>query len=197
MSNKNYDQIMWNSWDMVHDRQTDKVTYSWLPHLTIQWVAKLTKEELQSLPFLSLPFVFILTIKFNVKQVKQKPLEIYITWKVVVLEFYIFPGYKNINMLLVILFTIKMFMQTMTPFLWVKASTVHAAGGSFYWNYATNTSVTTSVAIMQILRFHCNYASGNFCHQYVSGSFCCNYVVRNVCSTYAGNSKFVGDNFLL
>ena len=44
--------------------------------------------------------VLIWAIKFNVKQVKQKPLEVCITWKVVgVLEFYIFPGYKNINRL--------------------------------------------------------------------------------------------------
>ena len=51
--------------------------------------------------------VLILTIKFNLKHVKQKPLEVCITQKVVgFLKFYIFAGYKNINMLLVILFTI-------------------------------------------------------------------------------------------
>ena len=39
-----------------------------------------------------------------------KSLKVCITWKVVgLLEFYIFPGYKNINMLLVIMFTINMF----------------------------------------------------------------------------------------
>ena len=38
--------------------------------------------------------------KFNPKQVKQKPVEVCITWKVIgFLEFYIFPGYKNINRL--------------------------------------------------------------------------------------------------
>ena len=37
--------------------------------------------------------VLIWTIRFNVKQVKQKPLKVCITWKVVrFLEFYIFPG---------------------------------------------------------------------------------------------------------
>ena len=36
----------------------------------------------------------------NLKQVKQKPLEVCITWKgIEFLEFYIFPGYKNINKL--------------------------------------------------------------------------------------------------
>ena len=49
-------------------------------------------------------------IKFNVKQVRQKPLEIFINWKVAgFLEFYIFPGNKNINMFLVILLTINTF----------------------------------------------------------------------------------------
>ena len=48
------------------------------------------------------------TINFNVKQVKQKHLELCITWKVVgVLEFHIIPGYKNISMLLIILFSIN------------------------------------------------------------------------------------------
>ena len=38
--------------------------------------------------------VLIGTIRFNIKQVKQKPLKVCITWKVIVgfLEFYIFPG---------------------------------------------------------------------------------------------------------
>ena len=41
--------------------------------------------------------ISIWTIKFNLKQVKQKPIEVFITWKVMVfLEYYIFPGYKNI-----------------------------------------------------------------------------------------------------
>ena len=54
--------------------------------------------------------VLIRAIKFNVKHVKQKPLEVCITWKVVgCLEFYTFSGYKNIEMLLVILFTIITF----------------------------------------------------------------------------------------
>ena len=50
------------------------------------------------------------TNKFNLKQVKQKPLEVCVIGKVVgCLEFYIFAGYKNINILLVILFTINIF----------------------------------------------------------------------------------------
>ena len=52
--------------------------------------------------------VLIRTIKFNVKEVMQKPLKVCITWKVVGFwEFYIFPGYENVNMLLLILFTIN------------------------------------------------------------------------------------------
>ena len=35
--------------------------------------------------------------------------------------------------------------------------------------------VTTSVAIMQILKFYCNYVGGTFCYFYVGGSFCCSY----------------------
>ena len=49
----------------------------------------------------------IWTIRFNVKQLKQKPLKVFITWKVIgFLGFYSFP---NINMLLVILLTINTF----------------------------------------------------------------------------------------
>ena len=67
--------------------------------------------------------------------------------------------------------------------------------------------VTTSVAIMQVLMFFCNYAGGTFCYSYVGGSFCCcyagdccccNYAVRSFCSTYAGDSfcsEQVGNNF--
>ena len=73
-------------------------------------VIKLTKADLQSSLFLSLPFVFVFTIKSDVKRVKQKPLEVCIARKIVgFLEFYVFPGYKNINMLLAILFTINVF----------------------------------------------------------------------------------------
>ena len=65
--------------------------------------------------------VLIQTIKFNVKQVKQKPLEVCITWKVAgCLEFYIFPGYKNINLLLVIMFTINTFTQYYTVLSFLK-----------------------------------------------------------------------------
>ena len=42
--------------------------------------------------------VFIWTTKFNLKQVKQKPVEVCIAWIVkIFLEFYIFLGNKNIN----------------------------------------------------------------------------------------------------
>ena len=41
---------------------------------------------------------FIWTIKFNLKQVKQKPVKVCITWIVKICsEFYIFLGNKNIN----------------------------------------------------------------------------------------------------
>ena len=54
--------------------------------------------------------VLLWTTGFNVNQVKKKPLEVCVTSKVVgFLEFYIFPGYKVINMLLVILFTVNVF----------------------------------------------------------------------------------------
>ena len=48
--------------------------------------------------------------------------------------------------------------------------------------------LTTSVAIMQVLRFFQNYAGDCFCY---------NYAVKSFCSTYAGNSfcsKYVSDN---
>ena len=61
------------------------------------------------------------TNKFNLKQVKQKPLEVCVIGKVVgCLEFYIFPGYKNINILLVILFTINIFTQYYTVLSFLK-----------------------------------------------------------------------------
>ena len=48
--------------------------------------------------------VLIWAIKFNFKQVKVKSLEVCTAWKVMgFLEFYIFPGYKNINMLKTVL----------------------------------------------------------------------------------------------
>ena len=65
----------------------------------------------------------------------------------------------------------------------------------------------TSVTIIQVLRFYCNYIGGTFCYTYVCRSFCCsdegdcfccNYAVRSFCNTYAGErfcSKYVGDNF--
>ena len=31
-----------------------------------------------------------------------------------------------------------------------------------------------SVAIMQILKFYCNYAGATFCYTHAGGSFCCN-----------------------
>ena len=38
--------------------------------------------------------------------------------------------------------------------------------------------VPTSVAIMLILRFYCDYVGGTFHQNYVGGSFCCNYVAK-------------------
>ena len=58
--------------------------------------------------------VLIWTIKFNVKQVNQKPLKVCITWNVIgFLEFYIF---LNINILIVILFTINTLLPGNTQF---------------------------------------------------------------------------------
>ena len=67
--------------------------------------------------------------------------------------------------------------------------------------------VPTSVAIMPVLRFYCNFFGDTFCYTYVGGSFCCSYKgdcfccndsVRYFCNTYAGesfSSKYVRDNF--
>ena len=55
----------------------------------------------------------------------------------------------------------------------------------------------TSVAIMQALRFYCNYAGGTFCYSYVGESFCCNYTGDCFSLNYAGRSfysKYVGGN---
>ena len=76
----------------------------------------------------------------------------------------------------------------------VKVSVVNSAGGSFCWNYATDTfysnyAVKTPVVILWVLRFYCNYAGGTFCYSYAGGSFCCNYAGDSFCS------KYVGDNF--
>ena len=69
--------------------------------------------------------------------------------------------------------------------------------------------VTTSVAIMQVLRPYCSYADSTFCYSYFGGSFCynhpcdcfcCNHAVRSFCSTYASDSsciEYVGDNFCI
>ena len=73
----------------------------------------------------------------------------------------------------------------------MKVSVVNSAGGSLCWNYATMTlpiaimQVPTSVAIMQFLRFYCNYVGGFFCYIYVGGSFCCNYAGDCFCCNYA------------
>ena len=55
----------------------------------------------------------------------------------------------------------------------------------------------TSVAILQALRFYCNYAGGTFCYSYVGESFCCNYTGDCFSLNYAGRSfysKYVGGN---
>ena len=43
--------------------------------------------------------------------------------------------------------------------------------------------VTTSVPVIQVLRFYCNYAGGNFYYGYVGGSFCCNHAAEVYSST--------------
>ena len=98
-----------------------------------------------------------------------------------------------------------------SPFLQVKVSVVNSVGGSFCWNYATDTFYSNyagaNVRIMQVLRFYCIYVGDTFCYNYVIGSFCCNsaggcfccnYAVRCFCGIYTGESfcsKYVGDNF--
>ena len=62
----------------------------------------------------------------------------------------------------------------------MKVFVVISAGGSFCREYVTDTFyrvmlVTRSVAVIQVLRFHCNYAGGTFFYSYVGESFCCNY----------------------
>ena len=54
---------------------------------------------------------------------------------------------------------------------------VNSAGGIFCWNYETDTflaimQVTSSVAIMQVLRLYCSHAGGSFYYRYVGESFC-------------------------
>ena len=68
--------------------------------------------------------------------------------------------------------------------------------------------VTRSVAVMQVLRFNCNYAGGTFYYSYVGGSFSCNYAgdcfvaIRQLevsaalmHAGYSFQSEYVGDNF--
>ena len=43
------------------------------------------------------------------------------------------------------------------------------------WHIIEIMQVPMSVAIMQFLRFYCNYVGGTFCYIYVGRSFCCNY----------------------
>ena len=68
----------------------------------------------------------------------------------------------------------------------MKVSIVDSAVGSFCWNYTNDTfyrnlQVPTSVAVMQVLKFYCNYVSGTFYYTYVGGSFCCNYAGDYFC----------------
>ena len=88
-----YHLVPRNSWYSFDWPRKDEWSQPWKYNGQVSTVVtKLTKSDLQSLPF----FVFIFKIRFNGMQIKQKSLEVCITWKVVVfLEFYIFPGYKN------------------------------------------------------------------------------------------------------
>ena len=89
---------------------------------------------------------------------------------------------------------------------------VNSSGGSFCWNYATDTfianiQVSTSIAVMHGLRLYCNYVGGTFCYSFAGGSFfrnyahdCFhhNYAVRSFCSIYADESfcsEHVDDHF--
>ena len=45
--------------------------------------------------------------------------------------------------------------------------------------------LTLSTAIIQVLRFYCDYVGGTFCYNYVGGSFCCNYASDCFCCNYA------------
>ena len=102
----------------------------------------------------------------------------------------------------------------LAPFLQVKISVVNSAGGSFWWNDATdifysNYAGANICCNYAVLRFYCNYVGGTFCYIYFGGSFCCNYAgdcfcwnyaVRSFCTIYAGESvcsKYVGYNFNL
>ena len=55
--------------------------------------------------------------------------------------------------------------------------------------------VTTSVPVIQVLRFYCNYAGGNFYYGYVGGSFCCNHAAEVYSSTnwppFTGGQKSI------
>ena len=62
----------------------------------------------------------------------------------------------------------------MSPFLQVKVFVVNSAAVSFCWNLQPTLSIAimqlpTSVAIIQVLRFYCNYIGGTFCCTYVCG----------------------------
>ena len=50
--------------------------------------------------------------------------------------------------------------------------------------------VTTSVAIIQALRFCCNYAGSAFCYSYVDESFCCNHAGDCFCCLYVVRSFY-------
>ena len=78
----------------------------------------------------------------------------------------------------------------LAPFLWGKVSVVNSAGGSFCWNYVTDTFYSNYAGAnvccnMQFLRFYCNYVGGTFCYSYVGRSFCCNYAGDCFCCNYA------------
>ena len=110
----------------------------------------------------------------------------------------------------------------------MKVSILNSAGGSFCWNYAADTlysnyagvlqlycnciaivlqlccrCIATYVAIMQVLKFYCNYEGGTFYFTYVGNdagdSFCCNLLlevsaafmqVKGLCSKYVGDTFY-------
>ena len=53
------------------------------------------------------------------------------------------------------------------------------------WLFIEIMQVTTSIAIIQVLRLHCNYAGGSFYYSYVGGYFCCNHAGDCFCCSHS------------
>ena len=111
--------LMFITWKYNAINKTQVWSQNWLRQTCNVFVSSFVKHLLKWRDVLHIgclvkkmmnQIVLIRTIKFNVKHVKQKPLEVCITWNFVgCLEVYTFPEDKNIEILLVILFTINTF----------------------------------------------------------------------------------------